>query len=413
MKHLILLGILAGLLCIGSVSAENRIIIGAIIAEQGDSASYAQGIEAAIDLAASDLNDSYKKAGLNTTFVVKKARGDGTKERAAQAAEELIRDGALIIIEPSTSEEVAGILPILTREGIISINPTTSTVLSRPGDPIVRLCPDDLHLLQALEEEHNRMAKDAPIRTVIVAREDLYGDVLSKEVHFCDHAEAQISYPQNTRDFTTTLTQLDAAVTPLIKEVGEKNVIIISISFDEIADLMAQASAYPNLRSVQWEGLDSVALNPAVLKNESAAEFAAATNLTALSFNIAQPADSDYWRVYDAVQAGSDGHKPSIYEILPYDETLMAAWIIQNNPSTLDETLYIANSTGKYSYSATGWLKLNENGDREYGDYYFFQVKKGEDGKYSWIPVSVYMSGSNIILPLENVNNPFMEHYLA
>ncbi|MFH0966677.1 MAG: ABC transporter substrate-binding protein [Methanobacteriota archaeon] len=411
MEKWIIIMVLCTTLCIGAVSAENQIVIGAIIGEDGDSASYAQGIEAAIDLAVSDLNDSYAKAGLDTSVVVKKAFVDGTKESAAHAAEDLITQGVQIFVEPSSSEEVSGILPILSREGILTINPTSSLALSKPGDPVVRLCPDDLQLLKAVGKFNYMSAGKTPMKAVILSREDLYGKVLTEQVKLCSNVTDSISYPQNTRDFTSTLNKLDAVVAPLIEELGEKNVVIFAISFDEISDLMAQASAYPNLRKAYWQGMDSVALNSAVLKNETAAEFANATDLTALSFNIAQPTNSDYWRVYDAVKTATDGYQPSIYEILPYDETLMAAWIMQNNPSTLKEKLYIAGSYGKYSYGATGWLKLNENGDREYGDYYFYQVKKGDDGKYTWVPVYVYMNGSNTIIPLSGVNNTYMQHF--
>jgi len=403
--------VLFSVLCIGAVSAEKQIVIGAIISESGDSASYAQGIEAAIDLAVADLNDSYTKAGMSTTVTVKKSKSDGTKEGAAKAAEDLITQGVQIVVEPSSSEEVSGILPILNREGIVSVNPSSSLALSQPGDPIVRLCPDDLQLLRAVGKWNGMIAGKTPTNAVILTREDIYGRVLTENVQLCSNVTNTVSYPQNTQNFTSTLDKLDAIVTPLIEELGEKNVVVFAISFDEITDLMAQASAYPNLRKARWEGMDSVALNSAILKNETAAEFAIATELTALSFNIAQPANSDYWRVYDAVKSATGGHQPSIYEILPYDETLMAAWILQNNPSTLDEKLYLADTYGKYSYGATGWLKLNENGDREYGDYYFYQVKKDDNGKYAWIPVYVYMNGSNTIVPLSGVNNTYMQHF--
>ncbi|HWQ68227.1 MAG TPA: ABC transporter substrate-binding protein [Methanospirillum sp.] len=411
MREWIIIGILLTVICIGAVSGENQIVIGSIISESGDSASYGPGVEAAIDLAVSDLNDSYKAAGMNTTVVVKKAYVDGTKGDAEKAAEDLITQGVQIIVEPSSSEEVTGILPILSREGILTINPTSSLALSTPDDPIVRLCPDDLQLLKAIGKFNYMIAGNTPTKAVILSREDIYGRILSEQVTLCSNITDTVSYPQNSRDFTQTLNKLDAIVAPLIEELGEKNVVIFAISFDEISDLMAQASAYPNLRKARWQGMDSVALNPTVLENETAAEFADATGLTTLSYNIAQPSHSDYWRVYDAVIAATDGHQPSIYEILPYDETLMAAWIMQNNPSTIKEKLYLADNYGKYSYGATGWLKLNENGDREYGDYYFYQVKKGDTGKYTWVPVYVYMNSSNTIIPLNGVNNTYMQHF--
>ena len=434
-KRFWILVALVFLFAIGMVSAEQEIVIGAIIGETGDNGSNAKGIEAAIDLAVSDLNDSYAKAGMNTTVILKKAWVDGTKEGAAKGAEDLIAQGVQIFVEPSTSEEVSGILPILTREGILSINPSTSYLLSKTDDPIVRLAPNDAHLFKSVVAFNNFTAENTPMKGIVLARDDLYGGTLSQTIKTrslispspgvqnlngsslsqnlseSPNLTETILYPQNTRDFTKTLDELDALVTPLIDEYGERNVIVFTISFDEIGDLLAQASSYPNLYRVRWEGSDSVAQSPAILNNATAAEFAAQTGLTALAFNIAQPANSDYWRVYDAVQAAIDGRQPTIYEILPYDETLMAAWIMQSNPSTLEEMLYIADSFGKLSYGATGWLKLNSKGDREYGDYFFYQVQKGADGAYAWVPVYLSMDESGTIVPLNRSNSTFMQHF--
>lgn len=402
-------GILLITLGIGTVTAENQIIIGAIIDESGDSASYAPGIEAAIDLAIDTLNDSYASADMNTTVIVKKVMDDGTKEGAAKAAEELIGQGVQIIVGPTTSEEVSGVLPVLEKERIVSVNPSTSVVLSKPGDSVVRLCPDNSQLLHALKKYDVEISNETGMKTIILAREDAYGrDLVNNNTAYENLVDTQL-YPKNTWDFTETLDNLDAAVSPLIGKNDE--VMIVLISFDETTDLLAQAAAYPNLKKVQWLGMDSVALNPALLQNETAASFAQAAGLTAVSFNIAQPPDSDYWQVYDAVADHTSGHQPSIYEILAYDETLMAAWIIQNNPGSFEDMLYLADNYGKYSYAATGWLKLNENSDREYGDYYFYQVAKGGDGRYSWVPAYVYLYGSDTVMSLDGVNNTFMEHF--
>jgi hypothetical protein len=75
--------------------------------------------------------------------------------------------------------------------------------------------------------------------------------------------------------------------------------------------------------------------------------------------------------------------------------------------------LYIADNYGRYSYAATGWLKLNENSDREYGDYYFYRIEKTDDGRYYWRPVNVYKYESDSVFSLEGVNNTFMQRYSA
>lgn len=400
------------MLCIGCVSAHQEIIIGAIIDEKGDGASYAQGIKAAIDLAIIDLNESYAKSGIDTSVTGKTAFTDGTREGAAQAAEDLIGQGAQIIVGPSSSEEVAGILPILTREGMVSVNPSSSTVISLPGDPLVRLCPDDSQLMKAVLKYHQMIDQKQPSKKVVLlAREDLYGEEISGMISSYEQVAEPVLYSPHTVDFSTTLKKLDSMVTPLTEEAGEENVTIIVVSLDEIGDLLAQASAYPGLWNARWEGMDGAALQTPVVENETAAEFAYKTGFTALSFNIAQPPASDYWRVFDVVSNAKGGNIPSIYEILPYDETLMAAWIVQGSPNNTDDMLYIADNYGKYSYAATGWLKLNENSDREYGDYYFYTVDKSDDGRYFWKPTFVYSFENDFIFTLQGVNNTFMQRF--
>lgn len=397
--------------CIPALAEQNQIVIGAFISESGDTASYGPGVEAAIDLAISDLNDSYAKSGMNITAVVKKTYVDGTADGAMKGAQDLFDQGAQIFVEPKSSEEVAAILPFLKEKGIISVSGASSVALSLPDDPVIRLCPDDSNLIKALFAFNYPRIRDAPGRGIILVRDDLYGHTFSEAVKKRPNISEVITYPQNTRDFTETLEKLDSAVASLVPEYGENKIAIFVVSFDEIADLLAQASAYPQLSRVSWQGMDGVALNPALITNETAASFAGEVGFIGVSYNTAQPESSDYWRVYDAVKAAKGDHQPSIYEILPYDETLMAAWILQNNPKSVEEGLYIADNYGKYSYGATGWLKLNENSDRENGDYFFYQVQKNVHNQYSWMPITMYESDTNSLISITGLNNSYMNRF--
>ena len=411
MKKVFFILILASILLITTASADRQIVIGAVIDESGDTASYAPGIEAAIKLATTDLNKFYAKTDKNITVVIKEAGTDGTADGAAKAAEDLISQGAQIIVGPITSEEVSGYLPILTSKGILSINPTSSIKLANPGDPVIRLCPGDLSLINAIASYNTIIPGTIPSKAVIVSRGDLYGLDLSEKVKSITNITDTVIYPPKTRDFTSTLEKVNSSVSSLIEKYGEKDVCVFAISIDEITDLLAQASAYPNLRKVHWSGMDGVALNPTIFKNETAAEFAYATQLATISFNVAQTPDSDYWRVCDKIKAATDGHQPSIYEILPYDEVTMAAHIIENNMSTLEDNLFVADNLGKTTYGATGWLKLNENGDRETGDYYFYLPGKGTDGSYKWVPCFAYLDSLNATIPLIGMNNTLLDRF--
>ncbi len=410
-RSLVFITVLLLLSGVSLVSATEEITIGALIPRTGDAASVGPGIEAAIGLAISDLNESYRKAGLDVTASVQKADIDGAKETAASATEDLIARGAAIIVGPPTSGEVEGMLPILIEKSVISVNPSTSVSLSIPGDPVIRLCPDDAQMLDAVVMYESSLDGYELKKFVIIARDDPYGRTLSDGLQKRLPVSGVVYYNPDTDDFTKPLNELDTLVTPLVKEAGEGNVIVFALSYNEITSILAEAAGYPSLLQASWQASDGVALNPDIVGNEIVARFASATGLVALQYNSAQPSDSKYWRVYDTIQAATGNDKPTIYEILAYDQTLFAAWIIQNDPKNLDEMLYLADNYGEYSYGATGWLKLNGNGDREYGDYYFYQVKEGDDGSFFWVPVTVYMDETNMVVPLASVTNPFMDHY--
>ncbi len=402
------------LICNAGASLQNEIIIGAIIDGHGDSISKAEGIEAAFDLAISDLKESYKKSGIDMTVSTRKVVTNGTGESAVQAARELAAEGVQVIAGPYSSEEVAAILPVLTQEGILSVNPSSSPALSRPGDPQIRLCPDDTQLVHALFTYKDQTDTDISTKkAVILARDDLYGRTMAEKIILHGNVVDTVLYPQNTRDFTSALKTLESIISSLTDETDDENIIVHAVAFDEIGDIMAQASHYRGLQKTRWLGMDTIALSSTILENLTAAEFAYQTGLTALAFNVAQPPSSDYWRVFDAIERANGGRVPSVYEILMYDQTLMAAWIVQNNPDTLEDMLYIADNYGRYSYAATGWLKLNENSDREYGDYYFYRIEKTDDGRYYWRPVNVYKYESDSVFSLEGVNNTFMQRYSA
>ncbi|MDD1728529.1 MAG: hypothetical protein LUQ50_05615, partial [Methanospirillum sp.] len=284
-----------------------------------------------------------------------------------------------------------------------------SVKLANPGDPVIRLCPGDLSLINAIASYNTVITGTIPQKTVVVSRGDLYGLDLSEKVKSITQVSGTVIYSPNTRDFTSTLEKLNSSVSELIDTYGEKNVCVFAISIDEIGDLLAQASAYPNLRKIQWSGMDGVALNPTIIKNETAAQFAYDTHLATISFNVAPPEDSDYWRVYEKIQASTDGHQPCIYEILPYDEVVMAARILENNALTLEENLNIADILGNDLYGATGWLKLDKNVDRKYGYYYFYLPQKGANGELKWIPCFAYLDGVNTTIPLTGVTNTLLE----
>ena len=106
--------------------AAEEIVVGAVLPRTGPSEETGRDMENGIRLAAEDINArSSLPGGMRIRLLFENDRSDPA--RAAQAYERLIdRDGAPVILGPSSSISTERITPIADRNGVVAISPTSA-----------------------------------------------------------------------------------------------------------------------------------------------------------------------------------------------------------------------------------------------------------------------------------------------
>jgi len=151
---------------------------------------------------------------------------------------------------------------------------------------------------------------------------------------------------------------------------------VVMLAFDEAQQILNLGGGLP---AVRWFGGDSVALSPAVLRDETAAQTAAAVRLTAVAFGIQNT--PKFREVQGALeQAFQTAVVPDA--VFAYDVPWMLATALEEleDPQDVAQLRERLPELAPQYIGATGWMKLDDNGDRQYSLYDVWQVQEGEDG---------------------------------
>lgn len=120
------------------------------------------------------------------------------------------------------------------------------------------------------------------------------------------------------------LKQLSQLVEHQTNKVGNDSVGVYLISYDEVTPIMIQANEYKSLDKVRWFGVDSIAQNNHLLRNEDSALFAIKTNFVNPLFSVSLK-NEKIEHIIEEVEKGK--HEPTLltYPIISYDALWVAA----------------------------------------------------------------------------------------
>ena len=168
-----------------------------------------------------------------------------------------------------------------------------------------------------------------------------------------------------------------------------KKIGILAISYDEISQIILEASTHKNLTNVNWYGSSGIAKVEEITKNAKLAEFVIKTNMHCPTFGLDDYSKPKRAELKQKLQE-SLGHEANIYAYTAYDSLWLAT--LTNLSSTDNKTFIktlpqIANNY----FGMSGWTKLNEFGDRKHGNYDYWTIIK-QDQKYIWNRSSRYIS---------------------
>lgn len=380
------------------VGLTGEIRVGALLPLTGVLSTFGAQYKVILELAEKEINEYLAAAGRawRIKFVIEDTATDPKTHYDKLLA--LHGAGVKIFIGGSSSAELSESLPYCDANGLLIISPSsTSPALAKP-DMGLRYTPNDIYQGKAIA----RILWLRGVRWVIpVWRGDTWGDGLKRYTaeYFMEICRASgescgvldeyaIRYDPAAKEFSVEAAALAGYVSEAVGKYGKDKVGVLLISFEEAAAFFAAAKAYSILWEVPWQGSDGTAAIAPLKKEPAVADMVIAVKF----YNtMASPGISPHTEKIKELVREKLGLDPMGYTYFAYD----IAWSIalaldavgEYDPVKVKEVLpYILE---RY-LGASGYIKLDENGDRAIADYDIWFIEKVGPEEYQWKVIGLY-----------------------
>jgi branched-chain amino acid transport system substrate-binding protein len=244
---------------------------------------------------------------------------------------------------------------------------STSPLLAIEDDNLLRMCPTDLIQAPAI----SRMLLSRGIEAVIVIqRGDAWADGIYNYFKPAYEAEGgvileKIRYAGESTEFSNYLQTAEDIAADAVAEYGAGKVAIEVIAFSESVTMVTQAEDFPTVYSLPWFGSDGTALT-----TQHVDDAPDQTVHIGLFSTVAAPAASEkfleLWDRYEALVSQPYGY----YSACTYDiGWILTMTTLSAQSSDAMDLLPLQAPTAFNQFGASGWNKLNVDGDR-YGSNY-------------------------------------------
>ncbi|MBD3206998.1 ABC transporter substrate-binding protein [Candidatus Bathyarchaeota archaeon] len=262
---------------------------------------------------------------------------------------------------------------------------STSPLLSIADDNFFRMCPTDLVQAPAL----SRMLESMGIKAVIlIYRGDAWADGIVNifAPMFEENGGVileEIRYAGETTEFSNYLQTAENIAKDAVAEYGEGKVAVEVIAFAEYVTMITQAQDYPTLYSLPWFGNDGTVLSQQAL--DDAPEQAAHLKIYS---TYAAPADTEkfnslYDRFFSLVSQPFGYYSACAYDV----GTLMSSTMLETQSTDAIDLVPLQRPKAYDQFGASGWNRLNEDGDRYASNYQIWAVN---DEATSWEVYGMY-----------------------
>jgi len=373
------------------VLEETEINIGSPVAsviQIGVTSASTEGLEsttAVAQLAEAAINDYADEQGLDITFEFIVEDNQGVAAIALENTQDFHEMGVDLIIGHGWSSQCQASLPYADENNMVLLShSSTSPILALPDDSLFRACPNDLVQAPALAEMWSTWGAQA---VLTMHRGDAWGDGLWNllESEFEEKGIVnlgQIRYSTEVTEFSNILDAANDTITDAIDTYGRERVGIQFFSFSELRTIQVQASDYPSLMDVIWMSTESGGRSELMLSE--AGEYASVTRHFSPLMGVAE--DSAEYIEFAASYDDLMGFQPSFYSATQYDAMwLMALAVFETGGVDASEIKQALIPLSSEYYGVSGWLDLDENGDRlpQMFDIWGFYDASGS-GDYSY-----------------------------
>jgi branched-chain amino acid transport system substrate-binding protein len=333
-----------------------------------------------------DLNEYAAKLGYDVDFVY--LIDDATSQAAVhlEKVQGFKSIGVNIFIGGGWSSQASAALSYCNDNDMLMWSASsTSPTLAIAGDNLLRMCPTDLVQAPAIV----RMLESHGIKAVVtIQRGDSWADGIYNiyKPMFEEGGGVEldrIRYAAEVQEFSSYLQQAENKLSEAVDEYGKEHVAVEVIGFQEVANMIQQAVDYETVYDVVWFGSDGTALTSQI-RDDSPVQ---AAHLK-LHSTMAAPAESSkYAELYDRYWA-LVGQPYGYYTACTYDiGWVLAETILESQSLDAMVNMGLQATSCQNSFGASGWNKLNEDGDRYASNYqiWFYEI---DDEGVGWDKVA-------------------------
>lgn len=370
--------------------------IGALLPLTGVLSTFGAQYRVVIELAEKEINDYL--ASLGRPWRVKFIFEDTATDPKTHLDKLMALHGAgvKVFIGGASSAELSESLSYCNANKILIISPSSTSPALAIKDMALRYTLNDIYQGKAIA----KIMWLRGVRWVIpVWRGDTWGDGLAKYTtdYFKEICRASkescgvlegdaIRYDPKATEFSVEAARLNDAVRRAVATYGKDKVGILLISFEEAAAIFAAAKAYSTLWEIKWTGSDgTAAIEP--LKDPAIAEMVINVGF----FNtMTSPGVSPLGEKIRSLVRSKLGMEPMGYTYFVYDIAWTIALSLDAVNSYDPEAVLRALPMILSRYlGASGYIELDQNGDRSVGDYDIWAIVK-VDKVYEWRVIGIY-----------------------
>lgn len=385
---------------LAAAKLTGEVVIGFLGSMSGALASYGENEATAAQLAVEEVNEILAASGAEWTLKLEVEDTQTLPDVCLEKVESFAARGVKLLVGPLSSGELANIMTYCNTEKILTISQSsTAPVLGFPDDFVYRFCPNDLWQGRAIA----RLMYEDGIRYVVPTwRGDAWGDGLEDQgkLRFEELGGTfleGIRYDYTAVEFSAEAATLKNLVASAVGTYGADKVAVWAIGFEEVAAYFAETLQYDVLKQVKWYGSDGTVVTPGMVDpaDPGVSAFAVATK-GSTQYGFINPIfsplpatwkhDKVHERILTVLGREADSYSYSVYDIVwAYAHALMA--VGEYDPEAVKAIL---PEVTKESWGATGWVDLDENGDRKPTNYDLWVVEEVEAGDYEWKRVGVW-----------------------
>jgi len=381
-------------------SVAHEIGLGALLPLTGALATFGEDDLVAAEFAVEEVNALFEHMGVDRTLSLFVEDTQTNPDVALEKVEYLAAMGIELLVGPISSPEVRAIKDYCDANEILAISHgSTAPDLAVPDDYIFRFSAQEgLGQGPAI----GRMMYDDGKRYVIpVTRNDSWGVALEEAVELKFEGLGGtflggIRYQPGEMDFSDEAFALAEIVGDAVLTYGAGQVAVLHLSLAEVNAFMTACLAYPVLNDVKWYGSEGTCRNGAMLEDPNVRDFAMSVRYPCTQFG---PMHSDKWEKVRQHCNATLGRAPEPYAYNVYD----IVWVYALSLLEVDAydsrafKTVLPTVTRNY-FGASGWIELDENGDRKGADYDIWQIAEIATDEYAWVVVGRYIFATDSLV---------------